>query len=354
VTNSSCRVGLIGYGVAGAVFHAPLIAATDGLTIAAIVTSDSGRREQAAREHPNARVVPNAEWLWERAGEIDVVVIASPNRTHVPLAMAALAAGLAVVVDKPLAPTVAEARRLIEEAARRRRLLTVFHNRRWDGDFLTVRQIIQERRLGDVVRLESRFDRWRETPRPGWRQLPAPEEAGGLLYDLGSHLIDQALVLFGRATHVYGELDRRRPGSAVDDDAFVALRHASGVRAHLWMTILAAQAAARFRVLGTRAGFTKFGLDVQEEALRNHADPRVPGWSEEPTDRWGVLGAGDDLQRIRTEPGAYLQFYRQLVAALEDGAPPPVNAADAVATLEIIEAAQRSSAESRVVALPHD
>ena len=342
------RVGLIGYGLAGAYFHAPLIATTPGLQLAAVVTSDPERRRQAERDHPGVVVVTPAERLWTDALALDLVVVASPNRTHVPLAMGALEAGLHVVVDKPLAPTAAEGRRVVDEAHRRERMLTVFQNRRWDGDFLTLRRLLRDGALGEPLRFESRFERWRPSPKPGWRERGAPEEAGGILYDLGSHLVDQALTLFGAATHVYAELDRRRPGVEVDDDAFVALTHASGVRSHLHMSAVAAQPGPRMRMLGSRAAYTKFGLDVQEDALRRGERPARAGWGEEPAERWGALGAGDDLRPVRTEPGAYQAFYAGVAAALRDGAPAPVNPDDAVAGLAIIEAARRSATRGSV------
>ncbi len=343
------RVGLIGFGLAGAAFHAPLIAVTPGLRLAAVVTSNPERAAKARREHPRVDVVATADWLWQRGG-LDLVVVATPNRTHAPLARAALEAGLAVVVDKPFAVTAADGRALVDEARRRGLILTVFQNRRWDGDFLTLQRLLAEGAFGEVFRFESRFERWRPTPKPGWRQLGAPEEGGGVLYDLGSHLIDQALVRFGPVRQVYAELDRRF-GGAVDDDTFVALTHASGVRSHLWMSNAAAQPGPRLRVLGSRAAYSKHGLDVQEEALREGRRPGTPGWGEEPEERWGWFGAGDDLRRVPTEPGAYQRFYEGIVAALRDGAPPPVDPAEAVAGLEAIEAARRSGAERRVIPL---
>jgi scyllo-inositol 2-dehydrogenase (NADP+) len=198
-----------------------------------------------------------------------------------------------------------------------------------------------------VHRFESRFERWRPAPKPGWRELADPEEAGGILYDLGSHLIDQALSLFGPARRVYAELERRRDGAAVDDDAFVALSHHSGVRSHLWMSAVAAQPGPRLRVLGSRGAYVKWGMDVQEEALRGGARPGA-GWGEEPEPRWGTLGADEDVRPVPTEPGDYPAFYRGVAAALREGAPPPVDPADAVAALEVIEAARRSAAEGRV------
>jgi predicted dehydrogenase len=336
------RVGLVGFGLGGAIFHAPLIDALPAYELAAIVTSDPERRAQAQRSYPNTAVLDNADELWKRAGDrpgwIDLAVIASPNRAHVPQALAALDTGLAVVVDKPLAANAQEARLLIAQAERRQRPLTVFHNRRWDGDFLTVRRLIANQSLGDVWRLESRFERWRPAPRPGWREAGERADAGGLLVDLGSHLIDQALTLFGPVQRVNGELKRRRPRVVVDDDAFVALEHDNGVVSHLWMSSVAAQPGPRFRLLGSRAAFVKYGMDVQEEALRSGARPDRPGWGEDPPDRWGTLGAGNDLTRVPTERGAYPEFYVQLAAALTSNAPVPVNPTDALRTLTVIDA----------------
>jgi predicted dehydrogenase len=345
------RVGLIGFGLAGAVFHAPLISATPGLRLAAVVTSNPERTLEAQRAYTGVRVFTAPERLWERARDLDLVVVATPNRTHAPLARAALEAGLAVVVDKPLAANAAEGRGLIEEAGRRGLLLTVFQNRRWDGDFLTLRRLLGRGGLGRVLRFESRFERWRPRAKGGWRQSGAPEDAGGLLYDLGSHLIDQALILFGPARRVYAELGRPYAGVDVDNDTFVALEHAGGVRSHLWMSTVAAQPGARFRVLGSEAAYTKLGLDVQEEALKQGGRPGAEGWGEEPERRWGVLGAGDDLRPLRTEPGSYQSFYQGVVSALREGAPPPVDPAEAVAVLEVIEAARRSDAEGQTVLL---
>jgi len=342
------RVGIIGYGLAGAVFHAPLVAATPGLQLSAIVTSNEERRAQAARRYPEAEILSNPVQLFTKSA-VDIVVVASPNRTHVPLAIEALDAGSHVVVDKPLAASAEDGQAAVDAAKAKGRLLTVFQNRRWDGDFLTLRKLVADGRLGRVMRFESHFDRWRPEVKPGWRMLDAPAEAGGLLYDLGAHLIDQSLLLFGPVTHVYAELDRRRAGVTVDDDSFVSLAHASGVRSHLWMNALSAQLAPRFRVLGDRAAFTKYGLDPQEERLRDGADPAVAGWSEEAPDRWGRLGADADNQPVRTEPGAYLEFYRLLAAALATGGPAPVDPQDAVTTLKIVEAAQRSAQHGEVV-----
>ena len=331
------RVGLVGFGLGGAIFHAPLIDSLPAFELTAIVTSNPERRAQAQRSYPNTALLGTADELWKRAGDLDLAIIASPNRAHVPQALAALDAGLAVVVDKPLATNAQEARMLIAQAERRRRPLTVFHNRRWDGDFLTVRKLMAEESLGDVWRLESRFERWRPAPRAGWREAGDPEDGGGLLLDLGSHLIDQALTLFGPARRVRGELKRRRPDVLVDDDAFVALEHENGVVSHLWMSSVAAQPGPRFRVLGSRAAYVKFGMDVQEEALRSGARPDHDGWGEDAPERWGTLGAGEQLTRVPTERGAYQEFYVRLAAALTSNAALPVDPVDAVRTLTIVD-----------------
>jgi predicted dehydrogenase len=344
------RVALIGYGLAGAVFHGPLITSTPGMSLATIVTGDPGRRARASSDHPDAQLLADVDPLWRRPADHDLVVVATPNRSHVPLGLAALEAGLPVVIDKPMAPTAEEGRRLVAEATERDLLLAVFQNRRWDGDFLTVRRLLSEDALGPIVRFESRFERWRPRVRPeAWRERGDPEEAGGLLFDLGSHLIDQAVVLFGPPRTVYAEVDRRRPSAEVDDDVFVALEHDSGVRSHLWMSVLAAIPGPRMRVLGMAAAYEKFGLDVQERALNEGARPDDPDWGRESPDRWGRLSTGDDERTVETEPGAYEEFYRGVAATLRDGVPPPVDPTDSVAVLEIIEAAQESAQTKGVI-----
>ncbi|HET9597040.1 MAG TPA: Gfo/Idh/MocA family oxidoreductase [Anaeromyxobacteraceae bacterium] len=345
------RVGLVGYGLAGSVFHAPLIAATPDLELAAVVTRDPERRAKLRATHPRASALDTPEDLWARARDLDLAVVATPNRSHVPIARAALEAGLPVVVDKPFAPTSAAGRELAADARQRGLLCTVFQNRRWDGDFLTIRRLLGAGALGAVRRFESRFERWSPVPRAAWKERPEPEEAGGLLFDLGAHLVDQALQLFGPVASVYAELDRRRPGVAVDDDTFLALSHASGVRSHLWMSKVAAQLGPRFRVQGDRAAFTKFGLDPQEPALAAGGSPGSPGWGEEPPELWGRLGMEGATQEVRTDAGSYQRFYAGVATALRGEAPPPVDPADAIAALEIIEAARRSAEQGQTVRL---
>ncbi|WP_326694832.1 Gfo/Idh/MocA family protein [Streptomyces sp. NBC_01766] len=357
MTAAPHRVALVGYGLAGSVFHAPLIAATEGLVLDTVVTSNEERREQARAEFPDVRFVDAPEDLWARADELDLIVIASPNKTHVPIATAALEAGLPVVVDKPIAGTAAEARELAALADARGLLLSVFQNRRWDNDFLTLRKLIDDGELGTVQRFESRYERWRPQLKGGWRESGDPSEIGGLLYDLGSHVVDQALALFGPAVRVYAEADVRRPGARADDDTFVALTHANGVRSHLHVSATTAQLGPRFRVLGSSAGYVKYGLDPQEAALREGKRPGTAArWGEEPESQWGRLGSGESPLTgggvpVPTLPGDYPAYYAAVAAALRDGGRPPVTAGEAAAALDVLEAARVSAREGIVVEL---
>ncbi len=346
-------MAILGYGIGGRVFHAPLVAATPGLTVATIVTGNPERAGQARADYPEAEVVADAGQVFDdTAGPADLVVVSTPNRTHVPLALRAIEAGKAVVVDKPFAPTAAEAERVLHAAEAAGTGLTVFQNRRFDSDFRTVRALLAAGRLGEVFRFESRYDRWRPEPRDNWREHGDPAEAGGLLYDLGAHIVDQALQLFGPVAEVYAELDRRRPGVQVDDDTFVALHHENGVRSHLWASALAGTLNPRFRVLGDRATFTKYGLDVQEPQVLAGKRPGDPGWGVEPESDSGVLGAGSHTERVPTETGCYERFYAEVRDALLGKGAFPVDPAGSVATLRVIEAARTSALTRSVVTLP--
>jgi predicted dehydrogenase len=348
---SDTRVGILGYGTGGRVFHAPLVRATPGLSVAAIVTGNSERAEQARADYPEANVVADADALFANAGELDLVVVSTPNRTHVPLALRAIERGLPVVVDKPFAPTAAEAEQVVRAAKEAGVGLTVFQNRRLDSDFLTVRKILDSGRLGDVFRFESRYDRWVPKARGNWREFGDPAEAGGLLYDLGAHIVDQALQLFGPVEEVYAEVDRRRAGVAVDDDTFVALHHVNGVRSHLWASALAATRNPRFRVLGDKATFTKYGLDVQEPQIKRGMRPGDEGWGVEPESEGGVLGVNDDVETVPTETGRYERFYAEVRDGLLGKGDFPVDPASSVEALRVIEAAHQAGAERRVVRL---
>jgi scyllo-inositol 2-dehydrogenase (NADP+) len=340
---------VIGYGLGGSTFHAPLIAVTDGLLLEAIVTSNPERQSEARDRYPDARIVPTVRELFETVHGLDLAVVTVPNADHVAVAEETLEAGVSAVIDKPLAPTAEEAERLGAIADKAGLRVIPYHNRRWDGDFRTLRALLDEGRLGEPWRLESRFERWRPGPesRP-WKRDPGLA-GGGILYDLGPHLIDQALVLFGRPVSVYAELANRN--GKLDDDVFLALEYPGDLSIHVWASSKAAQIGPRFRALGSVGGFVKYGLDPQEDALRAGRLPTEPGWGTEPERAWGLLGTADGAEPIETLPGAYQDFYRAVAATLLDGSPQPVALDDAVAGLRVVEAARRSAATGQAVLL---
>jgi predicted dehydrogenase len=342
---SALRVGIAGFGLAGEVFHAPLIDAVEDLEVSGIVTTNAERQAKARKQYPYALVVPAVDELW---GSIDVLVIAAPNRAHVPLGLSAVENGVAVVVDKPLASSSDEAEQLIEAAERAGVPLTVFQNRRLDGDFLTVRRLLNDDALGTITRFESRFERFRPEVDEGWRELSEPEEGGGLLLDLGAHLVDQARELFGPPVRVYAEIETRRPGAQVDDDVFLALEHLGGERSHLWMSAIAPLFGPRFRLSGLRAGFATDGLDPQESQLQQGLRPGDTGFAISPP---GTLVSADGSEEVPLEPGAYVRFYEAVVPWLRDGAPAPVDPRDSLACLRVLDAARRSAATHSAIEL---
>jgi scyllo-inositol 2-dehydrogenase (NADP+) len=319
-----------------------MIAAAPGMTVATVVTTNPERAERARSEYPGVRVERHADALWARPEDHDFVVVTTPNHTHVPLASQAIEAGLDVVVDKPLAPSSESARGLIQRAAERGVALTAYHNRRWDSDQLTLRRLIAEGRIGDVRRYESRFERWLPEVRGHAWEVTEPQEGGGVLRDLGIHLIDQALTLFGPARSVYGEVGHHR-GTPGDDDAFVAIEHDSGVLSHLWTSAVAPAIGSRLRVQGSDGGFFVRHLDGQEEALLAGLRPAAASeWGAEPEERWGRLVRGRHSEPVPSEPGAWPRFYEQLAPALTGDGPLPVDPWDAVAGLEVVEQASAS------------
>jgi scyllo-inositol 2-dehydrogenase (NADP+) len=333
------RTGIIGYGLSGRVFHAPFLAANRRFDLEVVATSHAGRQAVARSQHPTVETVNTAAELIERG--LDLVVLASPGHAHLEQGLAALAAGSAVVVDKPFAASVSEAEQLITAAEVAGRPLMVFQNRRWDGDFLTVQKLLAEGALGTVHRFESTFERWSPGLRDRWQDTTTSAQGAGITFDLGSHLIDQALQLFGPATIADAELSILRKGGVSDDEAFISLLHDSGVRSHLTISRFAGQNAPRFRVLGDRSAFTIYGLDSQEPALGAGGSPTDPGFGIESEESWGTVGiAGSEefpLMKVPTERGNYAAFYSGAAAAIRDGASPPVDPRDALETVRIIE-----------------
>jgi predicted dehydrogenase len=343
-----CRVAVVGYGLAGRSFHAPFVEAVDGLRLDAIVTADPKRRAQAAAEHPAATIFGGVEEMLGNA-TVDVVVVATPNRFHVPIGIQALAAGRHVVVDKPIAMDVGEAETLIEAATRAGRLLSVYQNRRWDGDFLTVRRLMADGALGPIDSLESRFERSSPVG-PEWRESGA--EAGGPLRDLGAHLVDQSVILFGPARRVWAQVDRRRPGTEVDDSVFVAIDHESGVRSRLWMSVIASHAGPRMRLRGLAGEYVKHDLDVQEAQLLDGMLPDAPGFGEEPGEGSGRLYRRDGaVSPIPTERGRYIAFYELLRDAVRGLGPVPVDPVDSLRVLRVLDAAERAAMTGAVQAM---
>ena len=348
------RVGIIGYGLAGSVFHAPLVSSTPGMRVAAISVGGAAHSAQARRDYPHATIYPTAQALLAAAGTLDLVVVAAPNDAHAPLGVAALEAGLPVVIDKPFAPSVAEGQRVLETAERAGKPLSVFQNRRWDNDFLTLRRLMRGDALGELARFESRFERFRPTPKAGaWRESADPALAGGLLFDLGAHLVDQALQLFGWPESVYAEQARRRAGVVVDDDTFVALRFAGGQAADLWMSVIPRVSGPRLRVVGARGVYEKYGLDPQEAQLASGLRPGDAEYGREPTDLRGTLATELDglaiEARVESLPGSYQDFYAGVRDALRTGAPMPVDPRDALDVIRVIEAAHASAERGEVV-----
>ena len=349
-TTAPIRTGIIGFGLAGRVFHAPFIATNPAFRLDVISTSSQERIADAHAQHPSAEVVSTPEELLARAEDLDLIVLASPASSHLEQGLAALEAGVNVVIDKPFVPTVIDAKKLIAQAEESGKLLAVFQNRRWDGDFLTIKRLIDSGALGRVHRFESTFERWGGPVKDRWQDEQTVEQGAGISFDLGSHLIDQALQLFGPAVVEQAELQSVREGAASDDDAFISLLHTSGVRSHLTMSRVAAQSGPRFRVLGTESAYTVYGLDGQEPDLKLQKWPGTAGYGVTPEADWGLLGIDggtDPLVRVPTEAGAYPDFYAGVAASILEGAPSPVDPRDALEVVRIIERAHALSPLSR-------
>lgn len=318
---------LIGRGLGGRAFHAPLLGALAEFDLRAIAGSADALAGIAAEG-------------------LELAVISTPNQTHFPLARAALEAGRHVVIDKPFTATLSEADALIALAAKRGKMLSVFHNRRWDGDFLTVRKLLTEGAVGEPVLVEMHWDRFRPAIKPGWREVSAA--GAGVLNDLGPHMIDQAVQLFGRPRSISADLCAQRDGAEIDDYFDLTLAY-DRLRVRIAAATLIAAPRPRFAVHGTFGSFIKDGLDPQEEALKSGASPLGPGFFLD--ERPGTLFRDGAAHPVPTEPGQYLDYYRGVARAIRQGAPPPVWPAEAREVQLLLEVARQSAAEGRSISL---
>lgn len=337
-------VGLIGYGFAGRTFHAPLIAATEGLELTAIASS---RPEGVAVDFPGLIVEPTAEALIARR-DLDLIVIASPNDTHAPLAHAAIASGAHVVIDKPFALSLDEARGVIAAAEEAGVTCAVFHNRRWDSDYLGVAQAVQDGLIGRLTHLEAHFDRYRPDVVDRWRERAGP--GGGIWYDLGPHLVDQALLLMGLPERVSASLATARDGGQADDWAHAVLDYGEA-RAVLHASMLVAGGAARFTLHGTGGSIVKAGMDQQEAQLRSGMAAGAPGWGQDADPLLYFDGAGEPVH-ARVPAGDQRRFYAGLRDAIRGTAANPVPPVQALAVMAVIEAAFDSARDGRAMPLP--
>ncbi|AZK45810.1 oxidoreductase [Paenibacillus lentus] len=344
------QVGLIGFGLSGSVFHAPLIDWTEGLKLAAVVSSQPGKVNES---YPDARVYPDVEALLNDQ-DIQVVVVSSPNLTHYDYATQALEAGKHVVVEKPFTNSSEEAERLIALAREKKLLLTVYHNRRWDNDFLTISRLLDTRALGNISYYEAHFDRYRPEVTGRWREQDLP--GSGILYDLGSHLIDQALTLFGKPNTVWADLRKERRGGKVNDYFHLVLGY-SDLRVVLHAGSLVREPGPRFILHGDRGSFIKHGFDPQEAQLRKGLGPGDTDWGRDAAVNYGRLttdiGGLAVTGTVDTLNGSYEMFYRKLADAIRYGGPSPVLAEDARDVIRIIELAMESHSKGRVLTLEH-
>ena len=338
------RIGLVGYGKGGRYFHAPLIASLPGATFVGVVTRSAQRRQELAQDYPQTRAFDSLADLI--VAGVDAVAISTPLATRQALILEAIQLGVAVVSDKPFAADAEQAQALMDAAERKGVLLSVYQNRRWDSDFLTLRKLIDDGVLGEVSRFESRVERY--SPKSVGKA-----SGGGMLRDLGSHLVDQALLLFGPVARVYGELQFATPNEPVDYQFFVALTHCNGVVSHLWGSCLQNHPGPRFRVSGASGCYSVEGLDGQEAASLAGLTPASEGehWGVEEPQRWGWLEQGETRKQVESARGCWLEFHRQLQDAIAGIGPNPVNPHDAVASTRVLDAARLSAQEGRVVVL---
>ncbi|WP_394821893.1 oxidoreductase [Pendulispora albinea] len=338
-------VGVVGFGLAGRVFHLPTVSAVPGLRVAAIVQRQG---DEARAAYPQAKIVRSFDELLGDP-DIELVVVATPNESHYALAERALLANKHVVVDKPFTTRTSEAERLASLSHERGRVLSVFQNRRWDGDYLTVRDLLAKGTLGRLATYEAYYDRFRPEVRNRWKDQPG--EGTGILYDLGPHLIDQALDLFGEPQSIDARVLRERDGAETNDAFELTLRYPN-LRVQLGATLLAASPRPRFHLRGTRASFVKYGVDPQEAMLAAGDHYASPHWGEEPEDAWGTVfsvSTGDQSIHppLATHRGDYRDYYRDIESAIRTGKRPAVTAEHGVRVMRVIEFALASSRERR-------
>ena len=350
------RVALVGYGLAGRVFHAPLIAHTTGMSLVAVVTGDPERQRQVSLALPGCRVVPTTDELWRVAGEIDLVVVATPTGSHVPVGLQALRSGLHVVIDKPVAGTAVDAVVLAEEAKKVGRQVHVFHNRRWDSDFLTLRSLMESGTLGRPVAMESRMESLNQLHPTSWRNSTKPRDFGGALLDLGSHLVDQAIQLMGPVASVSARTHSVRPRAGANDHFTMLLVHEGGSTSLLVGTKAAPSTGTRFTVVGTHAAARVEWIDSQERALRDGMSPAGGAWGEEPPSAVVRLcsldAAGDRHERLLPAArGGWNGFYSKVRDAINGGQPSPAPIQHAIETLRVLDAGRTSAAENVTVVL---
>ena len=332
------QVGIVGYGLSGQIFHGALLETLSAFEVQGIVTNDAAKRQLAAEHFPAAMIYDDIDRLLSQKS-IDVVVIATPNRFHHSLAKKALLAGKHVVVEKPFTVSVAEAVDLMETAQRTQCLLTVYHNRRFDSDFLTLREVLSSGALGEVRLFEAAYDRFRPDLNPSaWREQP--QQGAGILYDLGSHLIDQTLALFGMPDSVYADMRSLRSGQT--DDHFEMILTYPEMKATLFSRPLVKEPLPRFAVHGTRGSYVKYGLDVQEADLRAGRRKENGSWGQEPEEQWGTLNTLEERRIVTPQPGNYHAFYEALATAITQGAPLPITAREGMQVIQLIECARES------------
>jgi len=348
----SVRVGIIGYGLAGRLFHAPFIACTPGLHLTHVVTRSPERAAEAADDHPGVTVVAGVADLL--AAAVDLVVVASPSGLHAEHAQAALAAGRHVVLDKPPAADATQFEALLSMADRAGCHLIVFHNRRWDSEYRTLRTILDAGTLGTVHRFETSMDRWRPTGKGGWRESAAPADLGGLRYDLGPHLVDQALQLFGPVGSVSARVQSLRDVGSLDDDVLAVLAHDSGTTTVVSGSLLTAIPAPRYRVSGSQGAALLAATDSQEDRLRAGERPTTGGvgWGAEPGVAAQIV-TGPDSQRAEVPylDGRWPDFYAGVLGCLDAGTPSPVPPASALATMRVLDAIGEAAATGGTVRL---